>query len=121
MTEGTRLPVITRRGEHMKKIIAVIAGMIIGFGVLVAPPAQASAKDDRLFYSLVTSSAPTLKGVSRRQLVKTAKETCKFLRNGFTIFDAYDLMEESGFTNKEITAFIAGAIVFYCPEQEDNF
>jgi hypothetical protein len=62
-----------------------------------------------------------LKGVSRKQLVKTAKETCKFLRAGFTIMDAYDMMEDSGFTNKEITAFLAGAVVFYCPDQEDNY
>lgn len=103
----------------MKK---VIIGLLAVALVFIAPaPAQASAKNDRLFYSVVTSSAPTLKGVPRKDLVKTAKETCKFLRSGFTIMDAYDLMEETGFTNKEITAFIAGAIVFYCPDQEDNF
>lgn len=105
----------------MKKIIAVVVSVIVGIGVMVAPPAQANAKDDRLFYSLVTSEARSLKGVTRKQLVKTAKETCKFLRAGFTILDAYDLMDEAGFTDKETTAFLAGAIVFYCPEQENNY
>ncbi len=105
----------------MKKIIAVASAALIGTTLLLAPPAQAAAKDDRLFYTLVTADAPTLKGVGRKQLVKTARETCRFLRNGFTIIDAYDLMEDSGFTEREISSFLAGAVVFYCPDQEDNF
>lgn len=105
----------------MKKMIAVIASLLVGIGLVVAPPAQANARDDRLFYSLVTSEARSLKAIPRKQLVKTAKETCKFLRAGFTILDAYDLMEDSGFTAAEATAFLAGAVVFYCPEQENNF
>ena len=105
----------------MKKIIAVVASVLIGIGLVAAPPAQANAKDDRLFYSIVTSEARALKAIPRKQLVKTAKETCKFLRAGFTILDAYDLMSESGFTDKEAAAFLAGAVVFYCPEQENNY
>jgi hypothetical protein len=105
----------------MKKITALAAGVGIALALLFAPPAQAGVREDKLFYSLVTGDAPTLKGVSRQQLVKTAKETCKFLRAGFTIMDAYDMMDESGFTNKEITVFLAGAVVFYCPDQEDNY
>jgi hypothetical protein len=105
----------------MKKIIATTSAALIGATLLVASPAQASPKDDRLFYALVTSDEPALKGIKRRDLVKTARETCKFLRSGFTILDAYDLMTESGFTNGEATAFLAGAIVFYCPDQENNY
>lgn len=110
-----------------KKIAAAVAAsaLLLGGSTIAAAPAQASAstgiKDDKLFVKLVTSSAPGLKGIPRKTMVKTAKQTCKFLRNGYTILDAVDLMEESGFTQNESTAFIAGAIVFYCPEQEDNF
>lgn len=105
----------------MKKVIALAVSAAAVGALFLATPAQASTGNDRLFYSLVTKDAPTLKAVPRRDLVKTAKETCKFLRNGFTIMDAYDLMEESGFSDKEISPFLAGAVVFYCPDQEDNF
>lgn len=110
----------------MKKIASLIAAsaLLVG-GVVAAPAASATApagiKDDKMFVKLVTASAPTLKGISRKTMVKTAKQTCKFLRGGFTILDAVDIMEDNGFTQNESTAFIAGAIVFYCPEQEDNF
>lgn len=105
----------------MKKIIAATVAALTGATLLLAPPAQASASDNRLFYRLVTSEAPALRAIKQRDLVSTAKETCKFLRNGFTILDAHDLMTESGFTNNEASAFLAGAIVFYCPDQEDNY
>lgn len=105
----------------MKKVIAATSAALIGATLLLAPPAQAGPKDDRLFYTLVTQEAPTLKAVGRKNLIKTARETCRYLRSGFTIIDAYDLMEESGFAEREISAFLAGAVVFYCPDQEDNF
>lgn len=105
----------------MKKLIAATSAALIGATLLLAPPAQAGVREDRLFYSLVTGDAPTLKSVTRKQLVKTARETCKFLRSGFTIMDAYDMMEDTGFSEREISAFLAGSIVFYCPDQEDNF
>lgn len=105
----------------MRKIIALVVALPLFLGI--AAPAQATvpSSNDALFYSLVTKDAPTLKPVGRKQLVKTARATCKFLRSGFTIMDAYEMMEENLFTEKEITAFIAGAIVFYCPEQADNY
>lgn len=105
----------------MRKIIALVVALPLFLGI--AAPAQATvpASNDALFYSLVTEDAPTLKPVGRKQLVKTARATCKYLRAGFTILDAYDMMESNGFTDPEIAAFLAGAIVFYCPEQQDNY
>lgn len=105
----------------MKKIIAATSAAVIGATVLLASPAQASASDDRLFYRLVTKEAPALKGIKQRDLVKTAKQTCDFLRTGYGILDAHDLMTEAGFTTRQANAFLAGAIVFYCPEQEGNY
>jgi hypothetical protein len=105
----------------MKKIIAATVAALIGAVMLTAPPANAGPRDDRLFYSLVTSEAYTLKAVPRRKLVSVAKETCKGLRAGLTITDIWEMMEDTGFRDNEISSFIAGAVVFYCPEQEDNF
>jgi hypothetical protein len=105
----------------MKKAIAVMAAVLIGGTALIAPPANAGPRDDRLFYSLVTKEAYTLKAVPRKKLVKVAKETCKGLRAGLTITDIWEIMEDTGFRQNEISSFIAGAVVFYCPEQEDNF
>lgn len=111
----------------MKKIIAATASAVLAAAtaIVVAPPAQAASpsdiREDRLFVRLVTEEAPSLKGIGRKTMVKTARQTCKFLRTGFTIIDAIDLMQESGFSENEAIAFISGAVVFYCPEQEDNF
>lgn len=105
----------------MKKIIGILLALPLMFGVAAPASAAVPSSNDALFYSLVTKDAPTLKPVGRKQLVKTARATCKFLRSGFTIMDAYEMMEENLFTEKEISAFIAGAIVFYCPEQADNY
>lgn len=105
----------------MKKIIALTTALLIGVGLLLAPPANAGIREDKAFFSFVTKEAPTLKGISRKEMVKVAKKTCKFMRSGFTVIEAVDIMEEAGFTQKESVTFIAATIVFYCPDQEDNF
>jgi len=104
----------------MKKLAALTTALLIGATLLLAPPANAGVKEDKAFYRITTNSAPALKALSRKELVKTAKLTCKFLRNGFTLIDALDIMEESGLTRKESLAILAGSVVWYCPEQEDN-
>lgn len=111
----------------MNKIIAATAAATLtaATAIAVAPPAQAASpsgiREDRLFVRLVTEEAPSLKGIPRKTMVKTAKQTCKFLRTGFTVIDAVDVMQESGFTQNEAISFVAGAVVFYCPEQEYNY
>jgi propanediol dehydratase large subunit len=105
----------------MKKIIALTAALLIGMSAFVAAPAQASPKDDRMFYSIVTSKSPAFKAVARKQLVRTAKAACKVLRKGYTIIDVLEVMEESGFTERQSMILTAATIVFYCPEQKDNF
>lgn len=110
----------------MKKFAAVFTAIALFFGgVALASPASAATstgvRDDKLFVQLVTKEAPSLKGIPRATMVKTAKSTCKYLRAGFTILDAVELMQDNGFTENESMAFIAGAVVFYCPDQENNF
>ena len=107
----------------MKKIAAVAAAVALAVvgAVAVAPAASAGPKDDALFVKLVKADAPELKPVSSRTLIKTAKATCQYLRAGFTILDAVDLAENSGVSQTAAMSLVAGAIVFYCPEQENNF
>ena len=105
----------------MKKIIALTTALLIGAGVLLAPPANAGVKEDKAFFSYVTKTEPGLKGISRKQMVKVAKQTCTFLRSGYTVLDAVDVMEDAGFTQNESVTFIAATVVFYCPDQEGNY
>lgn len=107
----------------MKKIAAIAAAvaLTIAGAIAVAPAVSAGPKDDALFVKLVKKEAPELKAVSSRQLIKTAKQTCSFLRSGFTILEAVELAEEAGLSQNAGMSIVAGAIVFYCPEQENNF
>lgn len=107
----------------MKKIAAIAASIALAGGVAIgtAAPAQAGPKEDRLFVQLVTKEAPELRGISIKTMVKTAKSTCKFLRAGFGAVDAVTMMEDNGFSQKAAVAFVAGSVVFYCPEQEGNY
>ena len=113
------------------KIISTLAvlPLVVGGSIAAAPVASASTqtvavagiKDDKLFVKIVSNEARGFKGIPRKTMVKTAKQTCKYLRAGFTVLDAVYLMEKTGFTENESMTFVAGAVVFYCPEQEDNF
>lgn len=118
----------------MKKTIAAIAAsaiLVTSFAV-AAPAASASTSvtpavaqtltsNDNLFVKLVRKEDSVFKKVPSATMVKTAKATCKFIRSGFSTIDAVNLMEESGFSNNASLAFVAGAVVFYCPEQQNNF
>ena len=103
----------------MKKLIAITTASLIGAGMLLAPPASAGVREDKLFYKLVTTTSPELKYVSRKQLVKVAKSNCRYLRAGFMPTDAVILGVENGLTVDAALSIVAGAITFYCPEQEE--
>ena len=107
----------------MRKTITAltIAATLTGTALLTITPAHANPQDDRLFYALVTGDAPAFKAIPRRELIKTARQTCKGLRQGLTIIETHDLMTESGFTDTQASAFLAGAVVFYCPDQKNNY
>jgi hypothetical protein len=103
----------------MKRLMASVVAAVALLGAFAAP-VQASAADDRLFAKLVRAEAPAFKAVKQKQMVKAAKATCAFIRSGWTVTDAVEVMDDTGFTWNESVAFVAGAVVFYCPEQEDN-
>jgi hypothetical protein len=109
----------------MKKIIIALVTAIAFVSVGVAAPSSALAPTDRandnLFIKILRSESPTFKYSNRKTLIKTAKSTCKFLRNGYGMITAIETMEDSGFDYDESLSFVVGAVIFYCPEQEGNY
>lgn len=110
------------------RVLAIVSAALIATASLITAPAVSAAQpakkltsNDRQYIALVRDSAPELRYVKPKQLVKSAKVTCRTLRSGYTILDVYDIGIESGLGSTATTALIAGAIVFYCPEQEDNY
>lgn len=99
-----------------KKIAATVAALALA--LTFAGPAQAGPREDNLFVKIIRSEAPELRAVAKKNLISLAKETCKFLRSGFTVIDAVEIAEDEGIRSKTAVALVAGAIVFYCPEQE---
>jgi hypothetical protein len=114
---------ITKK-KKKNAIAAVVASLaLVAF---TASPAVASApsytKNDKQFVKTIRAESPVLYGVGAKLLISTAKETCKFLRKGYgTIFDAIGLAEDGGLDEDTAMTMVAGAIIFYCPEQEDNY
>lgn len=104
----------------MKKIAAVLAAVVM-LGLVFAPPAQASKKNDNLYVKVIRAESPELRFVKRGTLIKTAKATCRYLRAGGGILDAVQIGRESGFSRDTALTLVAGAVVFYCPDQEGNY
>jgi hypothetical protein len=105
----------------MKKIIAITAGLMLGIGVLAAPPAHANKKNDDRYVQIIRSEAPELSRVSKAKLVKGAKTTCRYLRSGGGIIEAVQMALDAGIRRNTALTLVAGAVVFYCPEQENNY
>lgn len=112
----------------MKKLItaALATGLLLTGGMIYAAPASATAsssapsytKKDNLFYSLVTSEEPSLKYAGKKLLIKSAKTQCRALRAGVDPFDLYEIAIDNGISEDEFIALLAGALTFYCPDQE---
>lgn len=106
-------------------IVAVVAS--IGLVFSTAAPAVASApaaysRNDKAFVKAVRNESPILYGVGARLLISTAKETCKFLRNGYGgVLDAVGFAEDGGLDEDTAMTIVAGAVIYYCPEQESNY
>ncbi len=106
----------------------VIAAAVVSLALVVctAAPAVASApsysRNDKQYVSAVRTESPILKKVGAKSLISLGKETCLFLRKGYgTIFDAIAIGEDSGLDEDTSMTLVAGAIIYYCPEQEDNY
>jgi len=105
----------------MKKLIALTAALMLGVG-LIAAPAQATPKRDQdLYVKLVRQEAPELRQVKRKELINAARTTCRYLRAGGGILDAVSIGIDSGLKRNTSIAVVAGAVVFFCPEQEANY
>jgi hypothetical protein len=112
---------MTLGGVMGKKLTAAIVGVLLTVGFVAAPPAQANSKNDNLYVKIVRAEAPELRGVSKKKLVRGAKTTCRYLRAGGGILDAVDIALNSGLKRNTALTLVAGAVVFYCPEQEGNY
>lgn len=101
----------------MKRIIALVAALVIGGSLFLAPPASAGPKKNRLFYSMVTEQAPSLR-IGRAFLVRNAKANCRNMRRGVSPTRLAWILVEHGLTVNAAVAFVGGSITFYCPGQE---
>jgi len=109
-------------GTPVKKKLIAAAGSVLLLGTIVtAPPAAANTRNDNLYVKVVRAESPLLKRIPKKSLVKTAKTTCRYLRAGGGILDAVDIAIKSGLSRNVSLTLVAGAVVFYCPEQEGNY
>lgn len=104
----------------MKKLITLaLTTLLLALGVAVAPAANAWSNRDYQYVRAVRSEAPAFKAVPMRDLVKIAKLNCQALRGGWSsVVDLVDEGLDAGFTQKQAIALVAGAVVFYCPDQD---
>ena len=106
----------------IRKLATATAAVALAAGIAAAPPAAASSKkNDNLYIQVIRQEAPILRGVPRKDLIAGAKATCKYLRAGYGILDAVNLATDSGLSKNVAYTLVAGAVVFYCPEQEGNY
>jgi hypothetical protein len=103
-----------------RKLSAVTVGVLLTVGLVAAPPAQADARNDNMYVSTIRGVAPELKRVGKKSLVKTGKATCRYLRAGGSVLGSLEMAMDAGLPRNTSIALVAGAVVFYCPEQEDN-
>ena len=105
----------------MAKRLSALIGAVMIAGALsltAVSPAQAWTGNDNAFFRVVRAEAPDLRYASKTTLRQTAKAVCKYLRLGGTVVEAVDAAEGSGLDSDTAIAIVAGAVVFYCPEQE---
>jgi len=105
----------------MVKRISALIGAIIVAGALsltAVSPAQAYTSNDNLYFKVVRLEAPELRGVSKKTLKSSAKATCRYLRAGGTVYRAVEIAENNGLNTDTAVTLVAGAVVFYCPEEE---
>jgi type IV secretory pathway VirB10-like protein len=92
--------------------------------VTVTAPApereQPAPLSDEAFLSAVRGSAPELARVSDLQLVDLARTICLGLDAGVSIETVLETGINSGLGTNSVAAIAAGAIVFYCPDQESQ-
>lgn len=109
----------------MKKILAAVAAVLVSATLLTAAPANAAVPTgqyDNLYITTIRDEAPELYGVSRKDLIKLAKTICKTLRTtSYGMVDIAEMGVESGFSENAAAAIVAGAVAFYCPDQENNY
>lgn len=106
----------------MAKRISALIGAVVIAGALsltAVSPAQAWTSNDNVYFRVIRAEAPDLRYVSKATLRKSARVVCQYLRSGGTISESVDAAEGTGIEYDTALTLVAGAVVFYCPEQED--
>lgn len=111
----------------MKRILASAFLMGLALVLLVPAPAASAATPswtdkDRLYVKMVRQQAPAFKYISAKDLIGSAKLSCEVMReNGSSPLELVEVAIDSGLTQRQAIALIAGAVVFYCPEQDEDY
>lgn len=108
----------------MKKFIVAVAAtavLLVGFSTPAHAVVPSMTKKDKQYVRVIRMESPSLRFVSPRQLVRIAKLNCRGLRAGLTIPDVVMAGVSGGLDEDTVLTLVAGAVIFYCPEQENNF
>jgi hypothetical protein len=115
----------------MKKITGIIAAVAVTAGMVVATAAPAQAytyKQDKV-WSFVKKEAPVGASImGKRDTVNHAKETCSFLKSGFSYEELLDVtaqaIVETGLSDSDAELFIEWSVAsdfagvkYLCPSQ----
>lgn len=83
-----------------------------------APQPEPQSKD-AVFLDAVRSKSAELNSVPDYMLVDLAGNICDALQAGVPIEQVLTIGVNSGLSSTSVAAIAAGAVVFYCPEQND--
>ena len=82
------------------------------------PAPEPQVSEDSAYLSAVRSKDSALYSVPDSQLVSLAGTICQSLRSGVPVRQVLQTGLDAGLSVNQVAALVAGAVVFYCPEQE---
>jgi hypothetical protein len=84
-----------------------------------APEPQTNSDEDS-YLTAVRSKDSALYSVPDASLVELAGTICQSLRSGIPVQRVIQTGLDSGLSTNQVAALVAGAVVFYCPDQESE-
>lgn len=110
--------------RRMNYLIALLFTMLVACSQpaqeieFTDPSPEISERD--VYLETIQTEFPVLNGVDEQSLVDLAENTCGLLDTGGTVYDVFDIANESGM-DPEMSGYITGAaIAAYCPEYLDQ-
>ena len=111
--------------RRMNYLMALLFTMLVACSqpaqeMELVDPAPEIQTDRELYLETVRTEFSVLNDVSDQSLVDLAENTCGLLDTGGTVYDVFDIANESGMP-PEMSGYITGAaIAAYCPEYLDQ-